>query len=242
MYVKLFATILDSSVWLESHATVRVWITFLAAKDSDGFCRFAAMENLAHRARVTVEEAAIAVGKLESPDVNSSNKDHEGRRIERVPGGWMVLNHQMYADMVKKEDERRSTRSRVQKHRANLPAAPGSKRPGALPEYDAVFEEAWAIYPKREGNSKSAAWRQWLARVAQGVDPIDMLTGTKGYAASCIRRGTEPDFIKLAATFYGRDRHFASDFSIVTGTKAGHKRAAPGEASYRNAKDALDGL
>jgi hypothetical protein len=33
MYNKLFTKILDSSIWLENHATVRVWITLLASMD-----------------------------------------------------------------------------------------------------------------------------------------------------------------------------------------------------------------
>ncbi len=117
MYAKLFASILDSSVWLESTSTRIVWLTLLAAKDKDGFARFASVENLARRAVVSVKEVETAIKCLESPDSRSSNPDHEGRRIERAPGGWMVLNAKLYDDMVRQEDERRATRDRVRKHR-----------------------------------------------------------------------------------------------------------------------------
>ena len=117
MYAKLFASILDSSVWLEPLPTRIVWLTLLAAKDADGFARFACIENLAQRARVTMPDAEVAVERLESPDPKSSNPAHEGRRIERVPGGWMVLNSSFYDDMVRREDERRATRDRVRRHR-----------------------------------------------------------------------------------------------------------------------------
>lgn len=117
MYSKLFSSILDSSIWLEDASTRLVWITFLAAKDGDGFARFASVENLARRAIVTVEEAQRAVAKLEAPDPQSSNTMYDGRRIERVPGGWMVLNAKFYDEIVRRDDERRSVRERVQLHR-----------------------------------------------------------------------------------------------------------------------------
>jgi Recombination endonuclease VII len=113
MYNKLFTKILDSSVWLLSHTTVRVWITLLAAMDEDGFCQFAAVQNLANRALVTLAEAQAAVDVLEAPDPNSSDLDNEGRRIERVPGGWIVLNAVKYHQIVTRANSREKNRERV---------------------------------------------------------------------------------------------------------------------------------
>lgn len=118
MYNKLFAKILDSSIWLEPHETVRVWITFIAAMDEDGFVAFASPANVAHRARVTLPEAEAALAKLAAPDANSSDPDNEGRRIERVPGGWIVLNAPKYREMATRENIRATTRERVRKHRS----------------------------------------------------------------------------------------------------------------------------
>lgn len=128
MYAKLFASILDSSVWLEAMPTRIVWLTLLAAKDRDGFARFASVENLARRAVVSVEEAEKAVETLEAPDGRSSNPDHEGRRIERVPGGWLVLNAKLYDAMVKGDDEREATRDRVRRHRERKKSATSAPR------------------------------------------------------------------------------------------------------------------
>lgn len=113
MYNKLFSKILDSSIWLEPNATRLVWLTFIAAMDEDGFAQFASVANVAHRARVTDEEAEEAIKSLEGPDINSSDKDNEGRRIERVPGGWMVLNAVKYRNIVSREIIRAQTRQRV---------------------------------------------------------------------------------------------------------------------------------
>jgi hypothetical protein len=117
LYNKIFTKILDSSIWLESDATRLIWLTMLASMDQDGFCQFASIGNLAHRAIVSRELAEAAVKVLESPDKDSSDPDHEGRRIERVDGGWMVLNSSKYRDIVTAEESRRKTRERVQRLR-----------------------------------------------------------------------------------------------------------------------------
>lgn len=89
----------------------------------------------------------------------------------------------------------------------------GGKKPtkGA---YTPEFEEAWAQYPARPGNSKAAAFKAWLARVKAGASPAEMIAGTIKYAAYCKHHRTEPQYVKQAATFYGPGEHFAADWSI----------------------------
>ena len=118
MYVKLFDKILDSSIWMEADATRIAWITMLAAMDEDGFCQFASVANLAQRAVISRESAEVAVRVLESPDTNSSDPEHEGRRVERVPGAWMILNAKKYSAQAKREQMKEKTRQRVAKHRS----------------------------------------------------------------------------------------------------------------------------
>ncbi len=117
MYNKIFTKILDSSIWLEPDATRIVWLTCIAAMDEDGFCMFASPANLAHRANVTLTAALAALETLEGPDANSSDHDNEGRRLERVPGGWMVLNAAKYRELVSRELAKLGNRRRVQRHR-----------------------------------------------------------------------------------------------------------------------------
>lgn len=118
MYNKLFTKILDSSIWLESAHTRIVWLTFIAAMDETGFVQFAAVANVALRARVPLKSAEQAIACLEAPDANSSDQDHEGRRIEKIPGGWIVLNAEKYRDLVTRAISQAQTRARVAKHRA----------------------------------------------------------------------------------------------------------------------------
>lgn len=117
MYNRLFTKILDSSIWLEPDSTRIVWVTLLASMDQDGYCHFSALENLASRARVSLAKARRAIGCFESPDPNSENLANEGRRIERVPGGYLVLNAEYYRNKFTREIEREQTRLRVEKYR-----------------------------------------------------------------------------------------------------------------------------
>lgn len=117
MYNKLFTKILDSSIWLESTPTRIVWLTFIAVMDENGFAQFASAANVAHRARVSPDEASAAIATLESPDTDSSDPENEGRRLERVPGGWMILNADKHRKLVTKAVIQEQTRLRVAKHR-----------------------------------------------------------------------------------------------------------------------------
>jgi hypothetical protein len=117
LYNKLFTRILDGSIWLEDDATRIVWITLLAVMDENGFCPFASPANVAIRARVAPAVAIAALKKFESPDPLTPEAEHEGRRIKRVPGGYMVLNAVKHREQVTREEIRRQTRERVQRLR-----------------------------------------------------------------------------------------------------------------------------
>lgn len=117
MYNKLFTKILDSTIWLEPDSTRLVWITFLAVMDEDGFVALSSVGNVAARARVSPEDTERAIRSLEGPDSIDPAQEHEGRRIERVPYGWMVLNAAKYRDLIRRETAKEQTRARVAKHR-----------------------------------------------------------------------------------------------------------------------------
>jgi len=120
MYNKLFTKILDSSIWLEDSPTRIVWLTFIAVMDEKGFAPFAAVGNVANRARVTLDEAKAAIAVLEAPDAESSDPENEGRRLERVPGGWMVLNAEKHRNLITRAVRQAQTAERVRRYRERL--------------------------------------------------------------------------------------------------------------------------
>lgn len=141
MYNKLFTKILDSSIWLEPDATRIVWLTLLAAMDEDGFAQFASVANLAHRAIVPLDACQKAVDTLQSDDPNSSDTDNGGKRIERVPGGWVVLNAGKYREVVTRAAQRERWRERTSRHRAK-------KRQSVVTDGHAMSPSVTLVTPK----------------------------------------------------------------------------------------------
>jgi hypothetical protein len=131
MYAKVYQKILDSSIWLESAATRIVWITLLATKNRDQVACFATVENLARRAGVELEECEEAVRILESPDQYRPDQEHEGRRIERVPAGWFVINGSLYSNLRTAEDMREQNRLASKAYRERKAQARHSASDGA---------------------------------------------------------------------------------------------------------------
>ena len=104
-YTKLFNSIVTSTIWSESNATRLVWITMLASSDKDGYVP-ASIPGLAHLARVDLEECKQAIKTLESPDQYSRSQEFDGRRIEKVDGGWKLLNHAKYRRLLSEQERR----------------------------------------------------------------------------------------------------------------------------------------
>jgi len=85
--------------------------------DQDGYAHFSAIENLATRARVSVKDTKKAIECFLNRDPNSSNPENDGRRIERVPGGYLIINAKEHRKILNREIEREQTRLRVARHR-----------------------------------------------------------------------------------------------------------------------------
>lgn len=77
----------------------------LAIADADGMVS-ASLPGLASVSNVSLEAAEKAVSNLKSPDLYSRTKDNEGRRIEEVDGGWLILNYQKYRRMLNEEERK----------------------------------------------------------------------------------------------------------------------------------------
>lgn len=116
-YTKLFGCIVASTIWREDNATRLVWITMLAMKNERHIVE-ASLPGLADLARVSFEDCEKAVAKLESPDKYSRNQDHDGRRIEKVQGGWLILNGEYYRKQMSLEERREYQRLYHRQYRA----------------------------------------------------------------------------------------------------------------------------
>ena len=115
-YTKLFSTIIHSTIWQAPDHVRLVWITMLAMSDKDG-CVYASVPGLAKAAGVSINECDSALEALKAPDIRSRTQEREGRRIEDIEGGWWLINHRKYRDMLSEADRRERNRIRVARHR-----------------------------------------------------------------------------------------------------------------------------
>lgn len=100
-FTKLFASIVTSSLWCEDHVTLRVWVAMLATCNASGVVD-GSVPGFASLCRVSVPELESVLERLLGPDEYSRTPDHEGRRIEAIPGGWQILNYAAYRERGQK--------------------------------------------------------------------------------------------------------------------------------------------
>jgi hypothetical protein len=118
-YTKLFNSIITSTIWSEDDKTRIVWITMLAIADKNGEVH-GSIPGLARIAGVPVDDTRTAIHKFLSPDLDSRTKDDEGRRIEEIDGGWLLLNHRKYREMASREEAKEAEAKRKARYRAKL--------------------------------------------------------------------------------------------------------------------------
>lgn len=168
-FTKLFHSITTSSIWNTDDKTRIVWVTMLALCDPDGIVR-ASVGGLAHASRVSKEDCQKSLDVLLAPDDDSRSEEFEGRRIEKVDGGFLVLNYLKYRECRDEEDRKEYMREYMRGYRKQrkLPLTIGksckpqlAKEEAEAEEYtDPQFCEFWENYPRKVG--KEDAWKAWL--------------------------------------------------------------------------------
>lgn len=115
-FTKLFSSIITSSLWVEPDPILRVWIAMLATCNAQGEVE-GSIPGFASLCRIGVEEMTIAEEKLLSPDPHSRSHEQEGRRIERIEGGWRIINYLKYRE--KGQDKPGSRAAYMRQRRCN---------------------------------------------------------------------------------------------------------------------------
>ena len=116
-FTKLFSSLVHSTVWREEMHVKVVWVTMLALANRHGDV-LASVPGLADASRVSLEQCVDALEKLKAPDPWSRTKEHEGRRVIEVDGGWRLLNYTKYREIRDADERRIQTREAVRRHRA----------------------------------------------------------------------------------------------------------------------------
>ena len=206
-FTKLFSSITESTIWIESDRTRIVWIAMLAMCDRKGRV-WASLPGLANRARVPLEDCEKAIATFLGPDRYSRTPANDGRRIEVIEGGWRLLNYDKYRAIRDEETILESKRryintrralekangvenveqSRPQYTQAEAEAEAEKRRspiiPAAAGARDAELERIWQHYPKKTG--KQAALPEIRKAIKEhGVERIE--ERTRAYAEAVAR-------------------------------------------------------
>jgi hypothetical protein len=225
VYSKLFSKILTSSIWLAPDAHRIVWITLLAAKDKDGFAQFSSIANLASTARVELPEAIEAIKNFEKPDADNPDDEFGGRRVERVPGGWLILNAQKYDAMVDASHYRELNRERVRRYRAKRAQKRAESNAAVTPSNDVTHNVALGNVTVMQSNGG----------VTPGIrstdSDTDTSTATSPPERTIVRPTLESSFIAGAAPQQDSD-----------GLKAGLEGKSPEQIRSAVAQATIDAI
>ena len=118
-FAKLYGDrLVQSSLMDEAVPTRWVFLFMCARADAKGRFHAATVAGLARAANVTLAQAQRAVDRLEAPDPASTTPEHEGRRIKRIPGGWLVLNLEKFRKYQTARQRAEAERKRAQREAA----------------------------------------------------------------------------------------------------------------------------
>lgn len=150
-FAKLDSGILDSTLWMQPHDVLRVWIAILAKADSRGFVR-ASVPSMAHLCMVPIERMEQILVLLTSPDKYSRSSNDEGRRLEVSEGGWRIINYAAYR-RARDDDERREYQREWD--RQNRPSGAARKSDSAQDNPTAVRQSDTSPTPVRQVRQKT---------------------------------------------------------------------------------------
>lgn len=137
-YTPLWSGVVDSSLWDEPDPVVKVFVTMLAIKDPDFVVRKTAYQ-IGRCARKTEAEVLEALEVLSSPDTKRLEpQPHEGRRLERVSDGWLILNGKKYQEKMREEAERARWR-KAQAAKREREKKPKPSHNGSSAAYEAAL-------------------------------------------------------------------------------------------------------
>ena len=119
MYGKIFESLYEGSMVGAGPTIFAVWGYCIAKADSSGIVILnpALLAPIIGTSRVDVEQA---IEYLTSPDPNSKNPEHEGRRLINMSGyAYTVVSHAIYRDIKNNQDRREYMREYMRKRRGN---------------------------------------------------------------------------------------------------------------------------
>ena len=176
-WIKLHSSLTESSVWEEPYHVRIVWTAMMAKCKLNGVLE--ASESAIHRmANVTLEEAEDALRVLSSPDPKSKSQEFDGRRIERVNGGYRLLNYFNYRESKSPDEKAKYMREYMRKRRAEKKEKMGWKESRRIEADAAMLKQIPLEFPAEveDGLNAFLRYRYGLATKSARVHDSVRLT------------------------------------------------------------------
>ena len=241
-YVKIYGTILGSSIWAEAMHTRIVWITMLALADENGKV-IASTSGLARFANVSIPQCREAIAALSSPDEDSGSPEEGGRRVSKVERGWLIVNYQKYREMRSPKQVADAERQRQWRER---------NRDASQESQEVATTEAVAVAVKSSSSSSSSSSREVLLasvpnRQAWEAEMNAALQGMHGPPLTPAQLDQAiNDYVGNGASDAPNLRQFRaylrSSGKPSSGTALAPRRKTIGERSFENAMRAVESI
>src|SRR5678809_548249 len=100
-------------------------MTLMLMADKNGYVH-SSVPGLAAQAVVTIDDALEALELFLAPDPYSRTKEHEGRKLVEVEGGWRLLNYEKHRDAKRDALQKKYRRDWYHKQKVGSPAPANS--------------------------------------------------------------------------------------------------------------------
>lgn len=216
-------------MWEAEGILVSLWLWGLDNADKFGFIPYADRSDIEIALSSSSKRSKLRLNDIVDALVESGWIDEDGDGIRLHD--WEVWQDQWYKAKERREADayrKRQIRSRQkdasspdetgmseespqdippivpQDSGDNQQEAPASGQPpdppkSPTPEYTPAFQAFWEAYPRKIG--KGEAYRKYQTRRKDGFSDAQLLEAAKNYAAQCIRKHTEKEYIKHPKTF-----------------------------------------
>lgn len=192
MYVKMFRSILDSSL-AEDRRLRHFFMDLLLLADSNGDVKMT-KGAISRQIGATVDEVNWGITELMKPDPISRTQDFEGRRLIPLEGhgyGWRILNYGLYRGWRDVGKIREDTARRVKKCR-ELKKAKALGLPG-LCERCGCGDHLTEHCPDQPSKGDAAGFKEYeRAAKAKGLEYADQHLGGERSVRVTVGRITGP--------------------------------------------------
>ena len=215
----MFSSLITSTIWREDKDTKIVWVTMLAMANIAGQVE-GTIPGLAAIANLTIPECETALKKLMSPDPYSRTKDKEGRRIEEIDGGWVLINHAKYREKINTFDreyhaiKQREYRKRLQEKEEKSTKKEKETTSTTTTTTDVKkiltlfnndnFESFWKLYPRKEGKGDCRKW--WAKNKPDALLLAKMLSAVENQKTWKKWQEADGQYIPMPMTWLNQGR------------------------------------